>query len=87
MKKWSSEAALPVLIVFAIIGVVLLIGLMVVAFLTLKMILVLFLGGAGLLLLIRPHYLSGLSPTMKVLVPMVFIVLAVLVYSGILEVG
>lgn len=88
MKSWANESAvLPVLVVFAIIGVILLIGLMVVAYFTLKMILVLFLGGAGLLLLFKPQYLSGLSPSMRVLVPMILMGLAVLVYSGLLEVG
>lgn len=87
MKTWTRDGVLPVIAVMAIIAVVLVIGLMIVAYLTLDMLLVLFLAGAGFYLLVRPQYLSGLPAQWKVIIPIMLILLAVLVWSGILGVG
>ena len=87
MKKWNMEGVLPLIAVLVIIGVVLAIGLMIVAFFTLKMLLVLLLGGSGLYLLIKPSILTGLPPWARIGVPLTLMAMAVLVYSEVLELG
>ena len=87
MKKWNKEGVLPLLAVLVIIGVVLVIGLMIVAFLTLKMLLVLILGGSGLYLLIKPSILTGLPPWARIGVPLMLMFMAILVYTEVLEIG
>ena len=86
MKAVDYMAALPMVAILAIIGGVLIfVGLLVMA-LTLKAILAVALVLMGGYLFIRPDRLAGLGNTAKIAVPLVLIVLAVIVYSGHLEV-
>jgi hypothetical protein len=79
--KGDTKGLAPI-IVGAIIAVGLIIALLVVLALTLKMVLVLLLVLGALYLLVRPQALAGLTPNMRVLVPMALFAFAVLVYMG-----
>jgi hypothetical protein len=87
LKLWNKDGVLPLLAVLVIIGVVLVMGMMIVAFLTLKMLLVLLLGGSGLYLFIRPDRLTGLPAWAKMGVPLILMAMAILVYTEVLEIG
>lgn len=78
--KNDTKAVLPVIAVLVIIGAFLLIGFMVVAFLTLKMILAVALVGGGLYLLVKQDKLAGMTGNMRILVPLALIVIGVIVY-------
>ena len=81
-----QDAAVPVLAILVLVGIaLLLVGLVVIA-ITLQAILALFLVAMGGYLFFRPERLSGYGPTARMVIPILLILLAILVYSGWLEV-
>ena len=87
--KSDENGFLPVMgmVILVVIAILLVMSVMVVAFFTLSMILTLLFVGAGVYLFINPKLLQSLGPTAKFAVPIGLILLGVLVYTGILEVG
>jgi hypothetical protein len=80
--RMDDKGALPLLVIVVILGILLLFGGVILAYLTMKMWLTLLLIGAGLYLLIKPNLLSGVGATGKWAIPLVLIVLGIAVYGG-----
>ena len=79
----DNEGVLPLLLILVILGIALLfLGWIVIA-LTTKTLITVVLVGLGAYLIVRPGALSGLSASMKLVVPFGLILIGILFYAGV----
>ena len=80
--RFDNQGAIPLIAILIIVGVLLVFGGVILAYLTMKMWLTLLLVGVGIYLLIKPNLLTGVPAAGKWAIPMVLIVLGIAVYGG-----